>query len=440
MSSTESNNPRKLFFKYVSQDIFAMIGISAYVLADTFFISKAHGANGITALNLVLPLYSLIFAIGSMIAVGSATRFAISRARNEDTADFYFGNAVMWAIIISLIFMIGGSIFAGDIVRLLGADETIVGLAKPYTRIFMLFAPFFMCNYILNAFVRNDKSPLLAMISTLISSLFNIVMDYVLMFPLGLGMEGAALATAFSPVVGILICGIHFFHKKNTIRFTLRGFSLLRLIKSCQLGISAFIGEISSGVTVMVFNFLILGLSGNVGIAAYGIVANTSIVATSVYNGIAQGSQPLLSNYYGQGEKKNVSLILGMSIAAAILASGLIVTATNLFPAQIVDIFNSENDALMAKEAIRAVRIYFTGFIFAGINIVGAGYLSATESALWASITSIMRGFIAIIGCAFLLSSFLGMTGIWLAFPAGELLTMIVMVIALIRSAKKHQL
>jgi Na+-driven multidrug efflux pump len=94
----------------------------------------------------------------------------------------------------------------------------------------------------------------------------------------------------------------------------------------------------------------------------------------------------------------------------------------------------------MAKEAIRAVRIYFTGFIFAGINIVGAGYLSATESALWASITSIMRGFIAIIGCAFLLSSFLGMTGIWLAFPAGELLTMIVMVIALIRSAKKHQL
>lgn len=436
MSFTESKSPQKLFVKYVSQDIFAMIGLSAYVLADTFFISKANGANGITALNLVLPLYSLIFAIGSMIGIGSATRFNIDRARNEDSADYYFANAILWAILISLIFVFGGSIFADKIVGLLGADGTISALATPYTRIFMLFAPFFMCNYIVNAFVRNDGSPLLAMLATLTSSLFNIVMDYVLMFPLGLGMEGAALATAFSPVVGILICSVHFFYKKNTLRFIFKGFSLRRLIKSCQLGISAFIGEISSGITVMVFNFLILGLSGNIGIAAYGIVANTSIVATSAYNGIAQGSQPLLSNYYGRGEKKNVSLLLTMSIVTAIFVSAIIVVVTNIFPAQIVDIFNSEKDHLMAKEAIRAVRIYFTGFVFAGINIIGAGYLSATENALWAFVTSILRGFVAIIGCAFLLSSLWGMTGVWLAFPAGELVTMVVTIVALCRKQK----
>lgn len=435
MSFTESK-PGKLFAKYVSQNIFAMIGISAYVLADTFFISRAAGADGIAALNLVLPLYSFIFAIGSMIGVGSATRFSISRARGESDADKYFGNGILWAIVLSLPFMVGGLFFAPELVGLLGADKDISKICVPYTRIFMMFTPFFMCNYIFNCFIRNDGSPLLSMIATLTSSLFNIIMDYILMFPLGLGMEGAALATACSPIVGIAICSVHFFQKKNTLQFHIKGFSVKRLFRSCQLGISAFVGEMSSGVTTMVFNFLILSISGNVGIAAFGVVANTAIVATSIYNGVAQGSQPLLSDYYGRGAKKNVGKILRLSIITSLVVSGIIVIVTNIFPAQIVDIFNSEGDALMAKEAIKGVRLYFIGFVFAGINIVGAGYLSATENAIWAFVTSILRGVVAIVGCAFLLSSIFGMTGVWLAFPAAELATMVVIIIALFRKKK----
>lgn len=433
----ESKSVGKLFSKYVSQNIFAMIGISAYILADTFFISKAEGTDGITALNLVLPLYSFIFAIGSMIGVGSATRFNIGRARKDSEADYFFGNAIIWATIISMIFVFVGLFFARTIMGLLGADETISRLGTPYTRIFMLFAPFFMCNYIINAFVRNDGSPMLSMIATLTSSLFNIVMDYVLMFPCDLGMTGAALATAFSPVVGILICSLHFFQKKNTLRFRIKGFSIKRLLRSCQLGISAFVGEMSSGVTTMVFNFLIMSLAGNVGIAAFGVVANTAIVATSIYNGVAQGAQPLLSDFYGRGASAKVGSVLKMSVITSLVISGIIIAVTNLFPAQIVDIFNSEGDAVMAKEAVRGVRLYFLGFVFAGINIVGAGYLSATENAMWAFTTSILRGVVAIIGCAFLLSSLFGMTGVWLAFPTAELMTMVVMVVALYKSGRK---
>ena len=436
MNSTESK-PGKLFAKYVSQNIFAMIGISAYVLADTFFISRAAGADGIAALNLVLPLYSFIFAIGSMIGVGSATRFAIDRTRNETGAKYYFANSIMWALLLSLPFIIGGLFFASNIVSLLGADNVIAKLCVPYTKIFMLFTPFFMSNYIFNCFIRNDGSPMLSMIATLTSSLFNIVMDYVLMFPLGLGMEGAALATACSPIVGMAICSVHFFQKKNTLTFHIKAFSIKRLLRSCQLGISAFVGEISSGVTTMVFNFLILSLSGNVGIAAFGVVANTAIVATSIYNGVAQGSQPLLSDYYGRGAHKNVRHILRLAIITSLVVSGVIVTVTNIFPSQIVDVFNSEGNPVMAKEAIRGVRLYFLGFIFAGINIVGAGYLSATENALWAFVVSILRGVVAIVGCAILLSSLLGMTGVWLAFGAAELMTMTIVVIALCRSGRK---
>lgn len=426
----------KKFVSYVSRNIWGMIGISAYILADTFFISMAEGANGITALNLVLPLYSLIFGIGSMIGVGSATRFNILKTRKDKSCDDYFSNALMFAVLLSSVFMVVGAFFPGWLIEVLGGDRQIVAIGTPYTRIFMLFAPFFMANYICNAFVRNDGNPSLAMKATLLSSLFNIVMDYILMFPLGLGMTGAALATVFSPIVGILICCKHFFSKENSVRFLWKKPSVSKLFQSCQLGTAALIGEISSGVTTAIFNFLILSLAGKDGVAAYGIVANTAIVATSIFNGISFGAQPILSESYGKGETQSVKKLLRLAIGCALICSIGILLLTNLGTETIVSFFNSENNPVMENYALTGVRLYFIGFLFAGFNIVGTGYLSATENAGWAFITSLLRGIGAIAFCAFVLAHFFGMTGIWLAFPAAEGITAIVMMIAIRRNGR----
>lgn len=194
-----------------------MMGISFYILADTFFISQAEGADGITALNLVLPVYSLIFAIGSMIGVGSAIRFKILCARKDVSAKYFFTNAVLFSCLISVIFMIGGIFFPDKIMMLLGADKRICGVGVSYTRTFLIFTPFFMLDQVVIPFVRNDGAPSIAMAATIGSSLFNIVGDYLLMFPFKLGMTGAALATGISPLIGICICGTHFLSKK--IRF-----------------------------------------------------------------------------------------------------------------------------------------------------------------------------------------------------------------------------
>lgn len=433
-SAIEKVSVEKKFVKYVSQNILGMLGMSAYILADTFFISQAEGARGITALNLVLPIYSLIFAIGSMIAVGAATKFSIQRARKEKDADDYFPNAILFTLLISGVFMVAGFLGAEELVAFLGGDEEIVSEGAPYTRIFLLFTPVFMWNYIFNAFVRNDRNPSLAMFATLSSSIFNIVMDYVLMFPFKLGMAGAALATAFSPVVGILVCSVHFFTKRNTIRFRLVVPSLKKMLQSCQLGVAAFVGEISSGVTTIVFNFLILKIAGNEGVAAYGIVANTAIVATAFYNGVSQGSQPLISDYHGKGDHKAVRKTLKLAVITSLILSVLIIVLTNLWADVIVEIFNSERNPRLAAYAVEGVKLYFVGFLFAGFNIVGAGYLSAAESAGWAFVTSILRGFVAIIICAFVFAMIWGMTGVWLAFAAAEFITAVVMVIAIWKS------
>lgn len=128
---------KKLFMKYVSQNVLGMLGISVYILADTFFISLAEGADGITALNLVLPVYSLIFAIGAMIGVGSAIRFKILRARRDKEAELYFSNALLWALIIGSVFILTGIFMPEQVVALLGGDDRIVAVGREYTAIFI---------------------------------------------------------------------------------------------------------------------------------------------------------------------------------------------------------------------------------------------------------------------------------------------------------------
>ena len=241
---------RKQFFRYVSQNILGMIGVSAYILADTFFIAQAQGADGIAALNLVLPVYSLIFALGAMLATGAATRFALERHEGKH-ADGYLAEALTWAGILSVPFILLGIFSAEGIVRLLGGEPDIVTVGAPYTRIFLLFTPFFMCNYILRSFVLNDGDPSLAMTATMASSLFNIVMDWVLMFPLGMGMAGAALATAASPIVGMGINALHFRKKTNTLRFRWHKPTFKLLAHVSAVGVSGFIGEIAGGMTII---------------------------------------------------------------------------------------------------------------------------------------------------------------------------------------------
>jgi Na+-driven multidrug efflux pump len=183
----------------------------------------------------------------------------------------------------------------------------------------------------------------------------------------------------------------------------------------------------------VVFNMLILKLAGNIGVAAYGVIANTSMVAVAIFNGVSQGSQPLLSEYYGKGETKKAGNIVRLSICTAFVLAVVIIILM-YFGADIVTVvFNSENNPVFENYAVRGLHLYFIGFIFAGFNIVGTGILSATESAKWAFVSSITRGFIAIIICAFVLSALLGLDGVWLAFPVAEFITSVVVIIALLR-------
>lgn len=428
-------NLTRQFFKYVSQNIFGLLGTSCYILADTYFIAQAAGTDGVTLLNLCLPIYNLIFAFGSMIGLGAATRYAILRAQGDARAQRYFSNAIFSVCILAVPFMLVGIFRPDGLLRLMGGDADIVALGMNYARIFLMFTPFFMCNYVVASFVRNDGDPSLAMVATLSGSLFNVVFDYIFIFPMGLGLPGAALATAISPILSIAVCSAHFIKKSNTITFVRKAPSVRLLAQSCQLGISGFVGELSSGVTTTVFNFLLLRLAGNVAVAAYGVVANFALVATAIFNGVAQGAQPLVSQCYGKNEmagaRKLLLLGCGTALGLAALLYGVVFGYTDALTA----LFNSENSALMAEFAHSGMRIYFVGYFFAGCNIVAAGYLGAVNRPAEASITSLCRGMVAIVVCSLVLSALFGMNGVWAAFPVSEAITLALTVFLLKRKA-----
>ena len=361
-----------------------------------------------------------------MIGTGSAIRYTLAKATDQQEAKKYFSNALIWDAIVSVIFIAAGLFFPGQVMRVMGADAVIEAIGIPYIRIVLCFTPFFMMNYAFTAFVRNDNAPHIAMAATLLSSLFNIVFDYIFMFPLGMGMTGAALATAVSPIVSILICMVHYLSPKSSVSFHLMVPSVKMLISSCSLGVVAFVGEIASAVTTMVFNFVLLALDGNTAVAAYGVIANTALVGTAIFNGVSQGLQPLASEAHARGEEHEKHQILVKSIVTGIVLAIVLIAGVWFFAANITSAFNSEQSAQLAAYAIPGIRIYFIGFFAAGINIICAGFLSATDHAKESSIVAISRGIVAIIAFALILPKFLGITGVWLAFPAAEVLTLFV--------------
>ena len=278
----------------------------------------------------------------------------------------------------------------------------------------------------LQAFARNDNATTTAMIGSISGSLFNIVCDYVLMFPMGLGLTGAALATAASPVVTSLVCCIHYFGKNSNIKFKWKRPSARLLFSCCKLGVSAFVGEISSAVTTTIFNMLILGIAGNVGVAAYGVIANLSLIAMAIFNGISQGAQPLISKCYGHGDQKEVNVLLKLGLMVSLITEGIAIVTAWGFTDSLIRIFNSEGNETLLYYAHDGMRLYFLGYLFAGVNIMLVGYFSATDRAKQAFVASILRGALAIAVCAVVMSRLWGINGVWLSFLVSEIITLLV--------------
>lgn len=417
------------FARYVTLNVLGMLGLSFYILADTFFISKALGSRGLTALNLAIPIYSFIHGSGLMIGMGAGTKYSIYRSqKQEQKANRTFTIAVYLTIIFAAIFVFTGGFLSGEITTLLGADESVWEMTEIYLRVILLFSPAYLMNNLLLCFVRNDGAPQLSMAAMLGGSFSNIIFDYIFMFPLQMGIFGAVLATGFAPIISMGILSPHFLKKKNQFHFVRCGLEARRAGGILISGIPSLVTELASGIVIIIFNIIILNLEGNIGVAAYGVIANLSLVIVSIYTGIAQGMQPIMSSYYGAGNMNTVKKILKYGMVTILVLSAVIYVGIFFGAAHITGIFNSEGDVLLQKIAEEGLKLYFVACPFAGFNIIISVYFTSVEHPLPANLISVLRGFVIIIPLAFVLAAMAGMIGVWCVFPVTEVLVSIIAV------------
>ncbi len=421
-----------VFLRYVSANVLGMIGYSCYILADTFFIARGIGADALAALNLAIPAYNLMNGTGLMIGMGAAARFSLTAPSPDSRVHrTIFTQALYLAALASAIFSFTGLFFTPGLASLLGADGTTLPYAVPYLRVLLMFSPLFLFNNTLLCFVRNDGAPGLAMTGMITGSLTNIVLDYIFIYPLNMGMTGAAIATATAPVISMLILSLHFIRKRNHFHPVRTAPSVKRAADICSLGLSSLITEVSSGIVIIIFNFLILSLNGNTGVAAYGILANISLVLTSVFTGIGQGIQPIVSRYSSESGRKARRGTRRYAISSALILSLASYLAIALFSAPLADVFNRDHDPVLSSIASQGMKLYFISLFFAGINIIAAAFLSSSDQPRHAFAISMLRGFLLIIPVAWILSELFGLTGVWLSVPVTEGIVCILSVIFL---------
>ena len=330
----------KDFLKYTSLNVLGMIGLSCYILADTFFIANGVGEIGLSALNLALPMYCLINGLGLMIGIGGGTRYSLLKVNSNRTSqNIIFSNALYFMLILAIIFVVLGLSASTSLANLLGANQDTTIYTATYLKTIMFFAPMFMLNNLLIGFVRNDDNPRLAMMGMLIGSLTNVVLDYIFIFPFGLGMFGAALATGVAPVISISIMSPYVIKKAN-FKFLKTKLCLNHCKDIFLLGLSALIGELATGIVMLLFNFTLLKYSGNIGVAAYGIIANIAFVIVSMFTGVAQGIQPIISKNLSFKEYRNVNLAYHYGLWTVIIFAVIVYLSSYFAAAQIVALFN----------------------------------------------------------------------------------------------------
>ncbi|WP_195970733.1 MATE family efflux transporter [Clostridium thermobutyricum] len=420
------DNLGKLVLDYMIPSILGMLGLSCCIFLDTMFIGRGMGERGLAALNLGIPFFNIFAAISLLTGIGGATLLSINIGKKKyETLNEIFTLSIFITIIISLLITVFGLYFINDIIRLLGASGIIFTYVKEYLEVIFWGSILFILSLTLNVFVRNDGSPKISMWAIIGSNITNIILDYILIFPLNMGMRGAAIATTTAQLVGIIILAFHFIMKKNKIKISIKALNFRYSKRILANGFSSFIVELSAGVVIILFNIKLKELGGDISISAYSIIANFSLIVIAIFNGIAQGIQPIISTNYGGGKNNRVINTYKIGLKIIIIVGGVFFLLGIIDPYMIIKIFAKGNNKL-DEIASLGIKIYFIAFIPMGINILNVGVLQSIESSKISTMISLLRGLILIIVFLEIFSLVFKLNGVWITTPVVEIVTFII--------------
>lgn len=435
------NKPvKQVFMRYLVPSVFATMVTSIYVLADTIIVGKGIGTIAVAALNIVLPLYNIFFGLGLLFGVGGSVLMSILRGEGDEKgANAYFSTSLVAMCVVLALSMAFFTAFMEKIALVFGGTpETMPYIMDYMPYIVWGMGLFFFSSY-LQTFIRNDGAPRLAMYAVVSGGVANIILDYVFVYNFNMGMAGAAIATVMGSGLTVVILLTHFFTKKNNLHFSLKGVRPSFIKNIILNGFASFLIEVASGVTIFVFNIQLLKYAGNTGVSVYSIISNTAIVVVCLCKGINQAAQPLLSTNYGAGLYERTDKIRSLAVKVSIIICAVPVILGLVVPDFFTYIFINPDSAILSMSA-SAIRIYFVGFMMLGINMVFICYFQAILKNGYSMIICLMRGLILVVAFAYIFPLFMDVTGIWMAVPAAETITMLfgIYLIYFKKSAKRE--
>lgn len=411
---------------YVLRNVIASLGMSIYVLIDTLFISIAAGALGLTALNLVLPLFNVFNCLGLLLGVGGATIFSLNKVLHPERVRDLYSQLIIFAAGLGIVLAVSINVFVTPVVNFLGANDQTRQMATIYLRICACSAPLYMCNYISINFVRNDGNPTLTMKATLTETISVIFIDWFFIFGCGLKMEGAALAVLFSPAISLLVLSRHRHFTQRQLQLHWCRPQLKTIGRAAKLGIAAALNELSTGVSIYFFNHVLLQLADNYAVAAYGVISNIAIVVLALANGVALGVQPIASREYGEKHFANVTAALKTGLVITLILATISFLILITFKLPIIEVFNTAQSSQLVHYASAGLPIYFTSAFFSALNLLFILFLTAINAARASFTLSLLRGYLILLPAIFILAAIFGINGVWAAMPVTELLVCLV--------------
>ena len=413
-----------LFAKYAVPQMIGLLFNSVYMIVDGVFIGNRLGRDAMAAAAVSVPLVEILIALSMAVATGAGVMISARLGQGEkDKARSIFSLSVLCAAMMGLLICVLGNIWIHPLAELLGSTPAIHEEAISYMWYILTFSPFLLFSFLLSGLVRNDNRPKLAMFALMFGSVSNIVLDYVFMYPMNMGIAGAALATALGPIFSVLIMLPHFLFKRGDLYLTKFKLRWSNLCSVYVLGFPSFIMEFTIGIITFVYNFAIVHYGfGEIGLAAYLVIGYLMLIILTLFLGMAQGLQPVFSYFMGTGEKARSRALLGFSVkmflAIGILCYILIVFFSRYF----FSIFNPGDIELIDFMESKSLP-YFCGFFLAGFNILMISYWQANERTGKALAVSLSRSVIWPPVLIAVLPLLFGSEAIWFCHSASEMLT-----------------
>lgn len=433
--TTKSVN--KVYLKYLIPTLLGMLSNSVYCIVDIYFVSAGSGSQGLAAMNICMPVFTILSCVGLLFGVGGATIMSISQGSGDlKTRDKAFSLSVMMMLAAGVLFSTFGLLFRKEFAYLLGSDDLLLPLVLEYLTPVISSALPFVLMYSLSVLLRADNNPKLAMTALMVGNISNIILDYVFVSVFHMGIFGASVATSIAPVLSLIVASFHFIMKKNTVHFKLKSFDIKVIGRIFSVGLGSGIMELSAGAIIFMFNSAILRLGGDIYLAAYAVITNIAYVFKGLLNGFAQAVQPLISTNFGSGIIKRCTRSLRVCIIYSSIFCLICYGVITIFPGFIVSFF-SNGDTSMEAIASKGMIMYFSSLLFTGINTMLMYFFQSIEQGRKSLLLAICKGFLFVTLGLWILTTVMGVEGVWYAVLFGEVLTLLLALPMTLISIKK---